>query len=376
MARLILLVNSMHTGGAERVAATLVNAWAARGDEVTLLVTFSGRGGCHYRIHDRVAVIYLSDLSGVIGRNLCGYLRRFIALRRFIKRQSANAVVSFLTDVNVVTLLATRGLKIPVIVSERTHPPMMPLGRFWEGLRRLTYPWADRVVMLSQDGVDWLKAIIPVARGVIIPNPVIYPLPISEPLLEVCSMVISDRKVMLAVGRMDSGKQFDRLIEAFFGLSHRFQDWDLVILGEGPERPILEQQVTMLGLQGRVMLPGRAGNIGQWYERADLYVMSSRFEGFPNVLAEAMAHGCAAVSYDCDTGPRDIIRHGIDGLLVKPVGDVPALQAALLELMGDDLKRTEMANNAREVLDRFSSTKILEIWDSLLCAVAQEANRK
>jgi glycosyltransferase involved in cell wall biosynthesis len=365
-----LVIHSMGCGGAERVSASLVNAWAEQGHQVAL-ITFSDQSADFYALNPRVQRISLSlasDSTGIFNA-VAANLRRVSALRRKLAQIKPDVVVGMMSASAVTVLLATRGLKIPVIVSERTHPPMMPLGRFWEGLRRLTYPWADRVVMLSQDGVDWLKAIIPVARGVIIPNPVIYPLPISEPLLEVCSMVISDRKVMLAVGRMDSGKQFDRLIEAFFGLSHRFQDWDLVILGEGPERPILEQQVTMLGLQGRVMLPGRAGNIGQWYERADLYVMSSRFEGFPNVLAEAMAHGCAAVSYDCDTGPRDIIRHGIDGLLVKPVGDVPALQAALLELMGDDLKRTEMANNAREVGQKFSKSRVLDIWDGLFISL-------
>jgi glycosyltransferase involved in cell wall biosynthesis len=91
--------------------------------------------------------------------------------------------------------------------------------------------------------------------------------------------------------------------------------------------------------------------------------MSSRFEGFPNTLAEAMAHGCAAVSYDCDTGPRDIIRHEQDGLLVTPVGDVAALTSALDRLMGDDVERERMALRAIEVRERYSLQRILTLWD-------------
>ncbi len=108
-----------------------------------------------------------------------------------------------------------------------------------------------------------------------------------------------------------------------------------------------------------------AGNVGDWYQRADLYVMSSRFEGFPNTLVESMAHECAAVSYDCDTGPRDIIRHGVDGLLVSPVGDVPALAEALHQLMQDDEVRQRMRQRAIEIRERYSLKAILTLWDKL-----------
>jgi glycosyltransferase involved in cell wall biosynthesis len=200
-------------------------------------------------------------------------------------------------------------------------------------------------------------------------------LPIGEPALSPVRLVAPERKLLMAVGRLDVQKGFDVLLKTFVALAPRYPSWDLVILGEGPERAGLEQQVAAAGLQRRVWLPGRAGNVGDWYSRADLYVMSSRFEGFPNTLAEAMAHGCAAVSYDCDTGPREIIRHEYDGLLVTPVGDVPALSLALDRLMRDDVERERMAARAIEVRERFSMERILAKWDELFVANSLYENR-
>lgn len=356
----------MHTGGAERVAASLVNAWASRGRDVTLVVTYSGRGECHYPLDERVELLYLSDIAQAKGRGMPGYLRRFLALRGIVKARRTAVVVSFLTNVNVAAVLARAGLGVPVIVSERIHPPCYPPGRLWEGLRRLTYPWADRVVMQTGESLNWLRQAIPAAHGVVIPNPVSYPLPVGEAVVAVAEHVPAGRKLLLAVGRLDPQKQFDRLLEAFARLATQHREWDLVILGEGPERECLLDAIARLGLAGRVRLPGRVGNVGDWYARADLYVMSSRFEGFPNTLAEAMAHGCAAVSYDCDTGPRDIIRNGVDGLLVRLVGDVPALAEALDSLIGDEARRKAMGGRAIEVRERFAAERILQTWNRLL----------
>jgi glycosyltransferase involved in cell wall biosynthesis len=289
-------------------------------------------------------------------------------LRNVIRTSQPDAVVSLLSNVNVGAILASRSLGCRVIVSERIHPPMMSLGWLWELLRRFTYPFAFRVVMLSTEGLHWLETHIPRAKGVVIPNPVLFPLPSSAPVLPVERFILPERRLLLAVGRLDVQKGFEDLLESFGASAPRHLSWDLVILGEGPERPRLVQQVAELGLQQRVLLPGRAGNIGDWYERADLYVMSSHFEGFPNTLAEAMAYGCAAVSYDCDTGPRDIIRHEQDGLLVTPVGDLPALTRAMERLMSDDAERKRMASRAIEVRERYSMSRILELWDSVFDA--------
>jgi len=144
-----------------------------------------------------------------------------------------------------------------------------------------------------------------------------------------------------------------------------------------PGRAGLEAQRRELDLQDRVSLPGLAGNVGDWYAAADVFVLTSRYEGFPNTLLEALAAGLPAVSVDCDTGPREILRHGVDGLLV-PQDDSPGpgngpengLAAALDRMMADDALRRACAARAVEVRDRFALPRIAAQWDALVTELA------
>lgn len=361
----------MGGGGAERVAANLANAWTARRDSVLLLATFSGRGECFFKLNSEVQLEFLADRVERSDRSLASRAARLLALRKIVRDYRPDVVVSFLTNVNVAAIPACLGLGIPVVVSERSYPPMDVFqSRALDALRRLTYPLADRVVMVTSKGRDWLERSIPRARAAVIPNPISAQLPLSEPSLLPADYIEPQRKVLLAVGRLDGGKQIDIAIDAFATLAAAHPTWDLVVLGDGPDRAALQRQVERSALGSRVRLLGQVGNVGDWYVRADLYVLASRYEGFPNTLAEAMAHGCAAVSYDCDTGPRDIIRDQIDGLLVHPVGHVGALAAALGRLMASDTERACMSVRAREVGVRFSTQTVLAQWDRLFEQVA------
>jgi len=223
---------------------------------------------------------------------------------------------------------------------------------------------------LTSESADWLKTHTSARRVAVIPNAALWPLPRQSPRITPDSLCHAGRRLLLAVGRLEVQKGFDLLVDAFINLAKRYSDWDLVILGEGPQHAPLQDEVRAAGLEKRVLLPGRVGNVGEWYERADLYVLSSRFEGFPNALAEAMAHGLAAVSFDCETGSRDIIRHGVDGLLVPP-GDVAGLTAALAHLMGIATLRRQFAKRAVEVRERFSMERIAGTWEELFEEIMQ-----
>lgn len=335
------------------------------------MLTMADSAGDFYPIHPRVKRICLNmaGQSNNLFVAIKANISRLQGVRKIIIQFRPDLVLAMMTMSSVIAVLAGLNLGVPVVVSERTYPPLMSLGRVWKSLRRLTYPWAAQVVMLTSEGLSWLYSEVPHARGIVIPNPVIYPLPCGNHSIPIESVRIAGRKVLLAVGRLDDEKQFDLLLQAFAMISLKCSKWDLVILGEGPLRLELEAQRQRLGLSDRVHLPGRAGNIGDWYERADLYVMSSRREGFPNTLAEAMAHGCAVVSYDCDTGPRDLIRHGIDGLLVTPVSDVDVLAQALGQLMEDDVLRQRFSRKSVEVRERFAVGKISMMWRQLFIRV-------
>ncbi len=362
---IFLLVSSMEGGGAERVASLLCNYWVFQGYDVTLMPTFSGRGNCAYALDDRVRLEYLADRVASTRRTLGSMPRRFWALRRAMRESGANVVVSFLSRLNIVTLLASRGLSAPVVVSERIYPPALPLGPFWELLRRLTYPWAKTVVVQTEDMAEWFDKNCPKARTSVIANPVVFPLPGGGNEQKPAQWLQRDKHIVLAVGRLEEQKGFDRLLQAFSSLAEEYPAWDLVLLGEGGQRTYLERELEKLGMSGRVHLPGWVGNLPQWYRRAELYVMSSRFEGFPNTLVEAMGHGLPAVSFDCDTGPRDIIRSGVNGVLVTPGRGAAGLADAMANLMADPQLRLRMGEAAKEVRERFALDRIGLLWDEV-----------
>ncbi|NLJ62793.1 MAG: glycosyltransferase family 4 protein, partial [Alcaligenaceae bacterium] len=180
-----------------------------------------------------------------------------------------------------------------------------------------------------------------------------------------------ERLRLLAVGRLHPVKGFDLLIQAFAMVASYFPDWDLVIVGEGEERAALQKQIDTAALQHRIQLVGRVGNIKDWYEQSDMYVLSSRSEGLSNTLLEAMASGLAVVAMDCDTGPREIIRDNIDGVLVNPPADADALAAHLSDLMARPLKRVALARRAVDVRDRFSVPIVMAQWERLLPRVGR-----
>ncbi|MBD9420444.1 glycosyltransferase family 4 protein [Achromobacter sp. ACM04] len=365
--RVLLFIHSLHGGGAERVAADLSAHWAGMGREV-MVVTQASAEGDVYTLHPKVRreVLHTAGEGGGL-RGIWSNVQRVRALRRVVKSFRPDIVLGMMTTASVLSVLACAGLSCRVIATEHTHPPSQTLSGFWQRLRRLTYPRAASVVALTRGTADWLAQHVPGSKLAVIPNPVHFPLPRAEPVLTPVSG--DGRKRLLAVGRLHADKGFDLLIQAYAKLAASHPGWDLVILGEGDERRALEAQAREAGLASRIFMPGRAGNVGDWYDSADLYVLTSRFEGLSNTLLESMASGLAAVSFDCDTGPREIIREGVDGVLVRPNGDVPALCKALDAVMRNDADRVRMAQAATDVRDRFSAACVLQKWQDLFDGV-------
>jgi glycosyltransferase involved in cell wall biosynthesis len=267
-----------------------------------------------------------------------------------------------MTTSNILLALASFGMaSIKTIGSERTTPLRPSISFIWSVLRKYTYGLLGAIVSMSEDGRNWFQKNTYAKKVLAMPNPVTWPLPLLEPLLYPPRF---QPRILLGVGRLIEEKGFELLFEVFIELKDKYPEWGLAIVGDGPLRSFLEQRIKQSGLQNRVFLPGRVGNIGKWYESADIFALSSLYEGFPNVLVEAMAYGLPVVSFDCNSGPRDIIRHEIDGLLVRQ-GSKSDLTKALDRLMSDDLLRKKYSERALEVRERFSMENISEMWDRL-----------
>lgn len=364
--KIILFINSLAGGGAERVTATLANYWARQHWDVTI-VTLAPASEDFYSL-DPAVNRFAMDLSGNSANALdalCQNARRVQALRRVIREIRPEVALSMMSTPNVLLALACCGLSgVCAIGSERCYPPFFPLGRAWHALRSRMYARLAAVVALTQESASWIQKNSSARRIPVIPNPVSWPLADSLPRIEPRQVCGPERKILLAVGRLSQEKGFDMLIKVFSRLAPRHSDWDLVILGEGPDRQMLEARCEEVQCGHRIFIPGLAGNVGEWYTRADLYVMSSLYEGFPNALAEALAHGLPAVSFDCDTGPRDIVRHGLDGFLV-PAGSAVELEAMLDRVMNNGELRQRLALRAGDARERFSLQKIACMWEEL-----------
>jgi glycosyltransferase involved in cell wall biosynthesis len=366
--KLALVISSLGGGGAERVMTLLANAWVERGNQVTLITLASSRMDT-YRLDPAVQRIAL-DVAGNSAHVLAAIGHNFVrirALRRAIAACRPDAVVSFIAESNVRVLIAAAGLHVPVIISERTFLNGHHMRGVWRALRRWVYPRADVIVAQTRRCADELEALVR-RRVDVIANPVTA-VPAPD---EAKVPGDRDRHTLLAVGRLAPEKGFDLLIDAFAQLAARHADWNLVILGEGPLRAPLEQRVATHHLAGRIALPGFDAHVRAAMRRADLFVLSSRYEGFPNALLEAMAEGTACVSFDCDTGPRELIDHGRNGWLVPP-GDTAALAAALDRLMRNAGLRDQLGQRARAVVAAYALPTILDQWSALVRSVSTRA---
>jgi glycosyltransferase involved in cell wall biosynthesis len=291
-------------------------------------------------------------------------LRRIRTLRQAIRVSRPEVIISFCQSTNVMTLLATRGLSMPIIVSEHNDPAQPILRKEWTYLRRWTYPWASKITVLSASYVNYFP--LQVQRNcTVVPNPIVMPNKIADDRI---TSNEQGTKNIIAMGTIIEQKGFDNLLKAFSLIAEKYSDWHLTIWGEGPERARLVSLCNEAGLEQRIHLPGLTNQPFEKMKQADLFVLSSRFEGFPMVLCEAMACGLPVISFDCSAGIRDIIRDGVDGVLV-PSEDVHALAGAMRTLMRAPQERQRLASHAPEILDRFGLEKVMSIWDQLLSEV-------
>lgn len=362
--KITLIIHSLSSGGAERVMSILANYWAAKGWQITLLTFVDETEIPFYELDSKVNYIPLgiAKTSSNLIMAILNNWQFSQKLRRAIVNSNPNLVISFMTNVNVTTLLATRGLNIPVVVSERTDPNKFPSSKIWISLRSLTYGLANVIVVQTNRALNYFRPQLQ-SKMAIIANPVIIQAENYN-----YNLKSSSQSSIIAMGRLETQKGFDLLLEAFAQLKDDYPEWTLTILGEGTLREELESQRERLKLGDRVYFPGRVKNPAEFLKQADIFVMSSRFEGFPNALCEAMACGLPVISTDCPSGPREIIRNHVDGILVANE-NIAELKEAIESLIVDEYTRQNLGKKALEITDRLSLETVMERWEKVIAEV-------
>lgn len=388
-----IVLSDLACGGIQRAAIINAGGLAHRGYAVTLL-TFSDGSADFFAVPDKVVRVPLGLKSATptpFLKLLPGARRKLRALRTAVLASEPDVVIAHAPQVNVPTLFALGRTGLPLIVTEHGDVPAVTWKKAaWYRLRRWCYPFAFRVVSVSE-AVDRNVSWLPRARRAIVPNPVVVPA--ARPANDQAANDQAPRDLaahgtwgtrgaqngdlVVSMGRLAHAKGFDLLIAAYARIAADFPHWRLVILGDGELRPKLEQQVRDLHLSERVLFAGAVADPSEWLRRAKLFVMASRYEGFPLAHAEALACGLPVIATDCPSRPllkgerfvaggvRELIRRKADGVLV-PAGDPVALAHAMADLMSSDTRRNEFSAHSAEVVARFSSDKILDEWECLI----------
>jgi glycosyltransferase involved in cell wall biosynthesis len=373
---LTIVLTTLNAGGMERAAVNMANHWAARGWRPTILTTSQRGRPLAYALDPGVihrdigwrrdpedhelepetvqAILRAIDSDRPEYDVLLGDVVLLILLRRAIVATRPEVVISLADIMNVRMLAATQGLRFRRYVSERCDPERTHLKPEWELLRRRLYPHANGVIAQTESAARYFERHGAKARA--IANPVVPAPPANGTQKEARSIV--------AVARLVAFKRLNVIIRAFASLEARHPEWRLDIWGEGPLRDYLAGLIAEIGAE-RITLRGHARDVYSAFRAADLFAMSSITEGFPNALCEAMAAGLPAVVYDCGAGVREIVRDGVDGVLVREDGP-HAFALALERLMTDDEERQRLAARAPEIASRYSVEAVMRQWEEYI----------
>lgn len=363
--RIAFVLSGLGAGGAEKVVNLVARHRQDCGDRIDILAVNADRPDSYFP-YDRDTGIWPLAGRQAATVPLAGTGRQLIALHRRLAALAPDLVVSFLTKINVLAAIASLGVGAPLVLSERNNFTSQTMNPVWRIARPLAARRAVRLVMQTEAA----RAALPTAlraRATVIPNPVAVP--------DTAPTRPRDGARFVAVGRLDPQKGFDLLIAAFARVVRQIPTAQLTIFGEGPQRTALERRAIDLGVGDHVCLPGVTEFPGEWVNAGEIFVLSSRYEGFPNVLIEAMTASLATIAFDCPWGPSEILASPDSGLLV-PAGDIEKLGDAMLRLAIDPALRHQLsAAGASAAAAHYSMPAVLAQWDAVI-ADAVTASRK
>lgn len=336
-----LVIPTLTAGGAERVMSIIANIWSEYQDlEVHIVLLADDEIFYELRKNIIVHKLYFPIKPSIISRiiNLIKLAYRF---RKLTNKHAPEFILSFMNKYNVFVLLSLIGQNRKVFVSERDgSTEKIPVVR--RILRDFTYKWARGVIAQTNVGKEFIKNTTGNKNVIVIPNPI----------REVINYQIPKEKIILNVGRLVEKKGQKYLLDAF--ANAKIEGWQLVFLGEGPLRQELELQAKRLGISHLVNFVGTVKDVDIWLSKSEIFCFPSILEGFPNALAEAMIAGLPCISFNCDSGPSDLIIDGENGFLVE-VGDVTELEKKIQMLCENETIRMYLSNNARLVRQKLDA---------------------
>lgn len=356
--KILVIIPTLHRGGAERVVSRLSYVWQEAHE---VLLTVFDASKIAYPYSGKLVDLNCPSVNGMWGK-ITNVVRRVFRLVALIRKENPNHIITFMESANFPAILAaslTRTLT-RLTVSVRNDPNQFILSHRF--LMSWLYRFPKRVVAVSQGVFLALEKMrVPRQKLFFIPNPA--PNELRKEGSKKEENIYPPSRYILGVGRLHPQKGFDRLMAAFASIDD--PDLYLVILGEGQERASLEVLATELKISARLMMPGAVDDISVWYENALSFVLSSRREGWPNVLMEAMYWCCPVVSFDCHFGPSEIIESGVSGLLV-PEGDIHALCMAIVKIISDESLREAFVRESQRKLEQFDVNSIAKKWIDLI----------
>jgi len=304
-----------------------------------------------YNVPSQVKIYAIGDKSKI---KYIDKILRYKGIRYYVKYLKPDAVLTLPEDVGIFVIPALLGTRIPVVVSERNNPWVMPWKKITRLMRKLFYPFATGVIFQTEQAANFFPSFIR-KKGIVLSNPLDLSR-IPQPWEG------ERRKEVIGAGRFDKQKNFSLLIRAFAKFHVNHPDYVITIYGEGPLRKELEDLARSLLPKGTYFLPGVTSKLLEHMRGAAMFVLSSDYEGLPNVLIEAMAMGLPVISTDCPSGgPADLIKDGRNGILV-PTGDANALCKAMSRVAESEELAVMLGNNACKIKKKLDSTIVAEKW--------------
>ena len=345
MKRHIFFIGTLCNGGAERVVSILASHMAKQGIDVEVL-TYYDRP-VSYELEKSVKLTAVETITGSGNK-----LKNLLAIRKYFKK-NAKVVISFLAPFNIMAIAANLGNGVPIIVADRNDPTKVPSNKIIRKVRDILYCFADGVVVQTKKNQEYFGKTVQ-RKSTVIYNPI--------NLKENAGIALTSQKEkkIVTAGRLMPQKNQKMMIRAFSEVLKLHPDYKLVIYGEGPAREELEALSKELGVEKNVLLPGNVNDIHERIKDAEIFVLSSDYEGMPNALIEAMCIGLPSISTKV-SGATDLILDHENGILTD-LNDQKQLEHAMLELMEDEHLREKLSKNAVKLNEELEVSKIMQQW--------------